>query len=73
MLSSIPNDKVLQMWNGDKPLFVPELQFLMQRDLQVSVSKIPDGFSGLMTCTKLKQDESRKKRFKLQIFLFPVE
>lgn len=47
------NDKVIQIGNGDKPLFVPELQFLMQRDWQVVMSEIPDGFSGAMTCTNL--------------------
>lgn len=47
------NDKVIQTGNGDKPLFVPELQFLLQRDWQVIMSEIPDGFSAAMTCTKL--------------------
>lgn len=47
------NDKVSQIENGDKPLFVPELQLVMQGDWQVVMSEIPDGFSGAMTCTKL--------------------
>lgn len=42
----------------------------MQRDWQVSVSEIPDAFSGTMTCIKLKQEERRKeKKFNSQGFV----
>lgn len=68
-------DKVTQIGNGDKPLFVPEFQFLMKRDWQVIMSEIPGGFSGAMTCTKLYQEKSWKPPLDYRNFFlkFPVE